>query len=501
MNRCGGFRGAAAFVGVLALSSASLSSAQEIGPDDFRISDAGPDGDTGFFATFPAVAHNSMDNQWLVVWQGRELVAPASVEDEIFGQLLDVDGNEIGVNDFRISTMGPEGSPLFSAFTPSVAHNPVDNEYLVVWWGNDGTGSMATTEMEVFGQLLDAGGDEIGPDDFRISDMGPDGDIAFGAGAFNDGPHVVHNPVSNEYLVVWQGDDDTGALVDDELEIFGQRLDASGNEIGVNDFRISDMGPDGDPSSDAVRPDVAHNPISNEYLVVWQGDDSTGGLATNEAEIFCQRLDASGDEIGVNDFRISDMGPDGDPEFNAQGPAVAHSGVDNEYLVVWWGDEITATLVTDELEVFGQRLDADGNEIGANDFRISQAGPDGDPDFLVANVGVAHSGVDNSYLVTWQGTVTVSPLFEFEAIGQFLRADGTEFGPNDFQISDMGPAGDGDFAARTPWVAHSDVSNESLVVWWGNEDAPPLAQFENEIYGQRVLGEFTTAVREGEVYR
>jgi hypothetical protein len=61
---------------------------------------------------------------------------------------------------------------------------------------------------------------EIGPNDFRISDMGPDGDTAFRA---------VHaalptNPRPDEYLVIWEGDDDTGTLVDDENEIFGQLL-------------------------------------------------------------------------------------------------------------------------------------------------------------------------------------------------------------------------------------------------------------------------------------
>ena len=28
----------------------------------------------------------------------------------------------------------------------------------------------------------------------------------------------------DQYLVVWHGDDDVGGLVDEELEIFGQRL-------------------------------------------------------------------------------------------------------------------------------------------------------------------------------------------------------------------------------------------------------------------------------------
>ena len=58
---------------------------------------------------------------------------------------------------------------------------------------------------------------EVGTNDFRISDMGPDGDATFGGGF----PAVAYNPTANEYLVVWSGSDNTGALVTGELEIFG----------------------------------------------------------------------------------------------------------------------------------------------------------------------------------------------------------------------------------------------------------------------------------------
>jgi hypothetical protein len=50
--------------------------------------------------------------------------------------------------------------------------------------------------------------------------MGPDGNASFDAG----NPAVAYNPSADEYLVVWEGDDDTGTLVDEEVEIFGQLL-------------------------------------------------------------------------------------------------------------------------------------------------------------------------------------------------------------------------------------------------------------------------------------
>ena len=54
-------------------------------------------------------------------------------------------------------------------------------------------------------------------------------------------------------------------------------------------------------------------------------------------------------EIGANDFRISDLGPDGDPSFDASSAAVTANGQGNEYLVVWSGDDSTQELVDDEL--------------------------------------------------------------------------------------------------------------------------------------------------------
>src|SRR3989304_5491550 len=158
---------------------------------------------------------------------------------------------------------------------------------------------------------------------------------------------------------------------------------AAGVDVGANDFRISDMGPDGNTSFGAFNPAVAYNRVNNEYLVVWQGDDDTAPLVDNELEIFGQRIDAApGAQLGTNDFGIRHMGPNGDTSFVAVGPAVAYNRVNNQYLVVWHGDDNTAPLVAGEFEIFGQRIDAaTGAELGGNDFRVSDMGPDGNTSF------------------------------------------------------------------------------------------------------------------------
>ena len=439
----------------------------EIGANDFRISDMGPDGDVAFSALGASVAYNPTADEYLVVWRGEDM---GDQEWEVFGQRIEGStGTEVGENDFRISDMGPDGDGAFGASSASVAYNPSADEYLVVWRGDDDTGSLVDNELEIFGQRLDGStGTEVGANDFRISDMGPDGDPSFDA----EWTSVAYNPSADEYLVVWFGSDDTGTLVDNEREIFGQRLDGStGAEVGLNDFRISDMGPAGVGFS-AVNPSVAYNPTANEYLVVWRGLDTP---VLRDFEIFGQRLDGStAAEVGLNDFRISDMGPDGSTSYGAATPSVAYNPSADEYLVVWFGGEAD-TRAFEELDIFGQRLDGStAAEVGANDFRIS------DEEDGARELSVAYNLTANEYLVVWGGTALASR--KLEIFGQRIDGStGAEVGPNDFRISDM--AG----FALAPSVAYNPSADEFLVVWDGVDDTGSLENGEVEIFGQRIV--------------
>ena len=121
---------------------------------------------------------------------------------------------------------------------------------------------------------------QIPPDDFRISDMGtlgPGGDFTA------DFVHVAYNPLDNEYLVVWAGDDDVNGNVDNEFEIFAQRIDAAtGAELGANDFRISDMGDD-NLFFGATVPRVVFNVAREEYLVVGRGTTTSAAWSTSRS--------------------------------------------------------------------------------------------------------------------------------------------------------------------------------------------------------------------------
>ncbi len=466
----------------------------EVGANDFRISSVGGTGNGDVDAAEPAVAYNSVDNQYLVVWEADDIDVPGILpgENEIFGQLLDgVDGSEIGV-DFRISDAGGTGNQDVAAGDPSVAYNSIDNEYLVVWRADDiDVPGIIDEEFEVFGQRLSPDGSEVGTNDFRISDINGNGVLSEG----DVEPEVAYNSTDNEYLVVWATEDtDTAGIVAGEVEVFGQRLAADGAELGANDFRISDAGGDGNPDIEASEPDVAYNVVDNLYLVVWDGNDTdTPGIIENESEIFGQLINAvDGSEVGVNDFRISDVGGDG-TNTDAREPTVAHNNLDNEFLVVWEADDTdTPGVQESEDEVFGQRLNGtDGSEVGPNDFIISNAGGIGvDTSFDVDDAEVAYNPLNNEYLVVWEADDSDIPGIvdnEEEIYGQRVAADGTPIGFNDFRISDSGGTGSSDTGAEIPAVMYNPAADEYLVVWEGDDtDQPGVFEGESEIYGQRI---------------
>lgn len=405
-----------------------------------RLSFIGTDGIGELSAYSADITYNETNNEFFIVWSANELVAGLAVNDEveIYGQRVNAaTGTRIG-DSIRLSDMGPDGDFTYAAFFPSVVFNKKNNEYFVVWAGDDNSGLLANGEAEIFGQRVNAAGEEMGGD-VRYSDMGPDGDIDFEA----RDPDVSYSEERNEYLIVWVGDDNTPPLVDDEFEVFGQRVNAeTGAEIG-EDIQLSDMGVPGQTIFLVSNPAVAYNIIDNEFFVVWEGDDATGFL-TGEFEIYGQRVDATtGFKIG-DDIRLSDMGANGLSGFDAGSPSINYNINNNEYLVVWHGDDDTSTLVNNEFEIYSQRVNSsNGNEIGL-DTRLSDMGTDGDINFFAAYPVSSFNANSNQYFVIWRGDDNVFPSVDddIQLFGQILSGPATVFFANASQqiTEDIGSA-------------------------------------------------------------
>jgi hypothetical protein len=94
--------------------------------------------------------------------------------------------------------------------------------------------------------------------------------------------------------VAWYGD--SPPLANDENEVYGRFLSATGVGLGVQHMRLSDMGPDGNYQYRAANPAIFISPAAygfpTYYYVFWEGDDNIPPLVNEEFEIFYQALDA-----------------------------------------------------------------------------------------------------------------------------------------------------------------------------------------------------------------
>ncbi|NOK61669.1 MAG: hypothetical protein GFH27_549313n77 [Chloroflexi bacterium AL-W] len=422
----------------------------EVGENDFRISDMGPDEVWPYSAYWSSVVYNSTNHEYLVVWTGDNGESP-NINQDIYGQRIDAaTGAEIGEDDFRISHKVPDGGVGYSFLYHDVVYNSDLNEYLVVWSGGSFDDSTRFTNKGVFGQRLDGEtGAEVGIDDFRIDQT------LDNTGSYPFSPVITYNNRNNEYIVVW-----SGAYEGPGNSLFSRRLAINGSPIG-EDNSVIKRG----VLSGSYEYNVAYNPIENEYLVVWS--DSRNIQGRLRGEIFGQRLDGlTGTLVGVTAFRVSDQVSDFQ-KLDAGRPSIAYNSRDNEYLVTWM-TYFDDRPDNNQVSVLGQRLDGtNGTEIGNNDFSV------GGDIYSISNTAIIYQDNDNTYFVTWSGFDQSRDLLLY---GQQVNAIGQEFGVDDFLIGN----GSGFFA-----IAYNNVGREYLVTWTnsiliGEDD------YENDIFGQRL---------------
>jgi hypothetical protein len=271
----------------------------------------------------PAVAYNHRDQEFLVVWHNNRPFA----DDDIYAQRVSLDGHLLswfnvtqGVpsseranpavaynstqNDYlvvyedysstygvwdvrarRVDHTGPQGDEFFiKAFTtydeqnPSVAYNthPMHDEFLVVF---ERSTQISPLDFDIQGQLVagTAGGAPGGVELIK----GPF-DIAVEPGvAWNDDPDVAYNLNRNEYLVVYTRDASLG--VDGTApDIYGRRITAGGVALAVQAIDTTGMAQH-QPAVAAYRLNSDH-----PYLVVYTD------LADPVGSVFGRMVDGNG---------------------------------------------------------------------------------------------------------------------------------------------------------------------------------------------------------------
>ena len=344
-------------------------------------------------ASEPVVAYDRKTNSYLVAYVADGVAFAGEVE--VLAQRIEADGGTRG-SPIQVSDIGEDADLDRGPVGPiAIAHNGDDDQFLVAWSGDD----LADDEFEIEARRLGAPGNPIGAEIAVSTTLGAERDA--------HSPSVTYNPESRDYLVVWE-DDGFGA--DEETEVFGQRVNSAGVPVGGDDFRISQTGPDGLAELSATLPSAAANTKSGDYLVAFSATLSTAG----DREIKIQPLDPDGGAIVGDDIRISDAGPEGDPNRDAIAPRVAFSPSARQFLVAYAADDLG---VDDEFEVYAQRVGADGSERGDNDVRVSQIGPEGNPDVGVGPappppVGIAVNNQLSEWVVSYWGEGAADEIFD-----------------------------------------------------------------------------------------
>lgn len=358
-----------------------------------------------------ACAYNSLPyrNEYIVTWQDRR----SGTDYNIYAVILDSSGDPVFPEIWVCDSVDNQ-------LAPSVAHNWLNDEYLIVWEDRQ-----SGTDYDIFAQLVDGEtGLRIGSN-FSISSV-IDRDERV--------PRVIYNDLEDDYLVVWDEESVGG-----DTDIIGQILDGDGTPIG-GPFVICDY------SGDQQYPAVAFNSTYDEYLIVWMDFR----YSPSESDVFGQIVDATGALVGsdfeVNadsddqDFPAATYNPDTDtylvvwedywypdPDIWAQElysdglpcldpfditpntayqrkPAICYNTVESRYLVAWEDDWYAPW------DIFMQKLDVYAQLVG--------------PNRLVSDVSATHiepavcaNTLFGEYLVTWSAQLSG----DYDILGQLLH--------------------------------------------------------------------------------
>jgi len=242
--------------------------------------------------------------------------------------------------------------------------------------------------------------------------------------------------------------------INSRWDIKGQIITASGAPTGTVFTIATRPDPSGYPT-DQQNPAVTYNLEDDEYLVVWQDSYRDGYPYITPDDVYGVRLSRSGAQLGGY-IAISVAAN------YQQNPAVVYDSNARQYLVVWEDSR------SDGWDIYGQRLGSVGNLIGGNCALVTAAGEQRFPD-------LAYNSQDQVYLLTWQ---------DHRGSDWDIYAERVQ--PNcqprpEFTISTVG----GD--QQLPAVVYSPQKNEYLIVWQDKRGG----EANEDIYGQRVAADDT----------
>jgi hypothetical protein len=206
---------------------------------------------------------------------------------------------------------------------------------------------------------------------------------------------------------------------------------------------------------DDMYPDVAYNSQDDEYLVVFEWEDTGGGSGRDLASV---RVDANGQaSYSPQGVAISGL-------YTDTRPAVAYNPTNNTYLAVW-----ERSPDSDGTKgIRGVILNSGGAVSGTEFYIVDWSGDQRYPD-------VAYSAAMDRYLVVWEDNYGSFPEPP-DVYGASLDSSGSD---RQFRyISGSTPGNQ-----ILPAVAANDANGRWLVMW---SDSRDYATTGYDVYGQQV---------------
>lgn len=312
----------------------------------------------------PAVAYNWKRDEYLVVWENYDHLGSRLFS--INAQLINGQGGLI--SGFEVA---PDNQYPNRRQWPSVAYDPVNDRYLVVW-EYDYSGTL--DDYDIHGIFINWDGPISGMQQFSISNWG----------ANQRHPKVAYADGQKEFTIVWWNDYSTVPI-----NISGRRMKAvDGSFVSPgSDFTISH------DTEVRIYPRIAYNSARNEYLVVYD----------NEQDVFATRFNGAGQALSGGEFVIA--GWPGEEIY----PSVAACQETDQYLVAWQNNQpdIYVRFVKGDGTV-------DGGPLHLDYTSLEETEP---------QVGCNAAG--NQFLVVWEQQFTVNAGLESGSRGQLINTDKT----------------------------------------------------------------------------
>jgi len=311
----------------------------------------------------PSVAYNWKHDEYLVVWHNNW-----GGNRDIYAQRISGKGELLSW--FAVGPTAPSNPYPNDRIQPSVAYDPVNDRYLVVWmYDTPGDGS----NWDIHGVFVNWDGPIQGLHQFNICDWTTS----------QWTPKVVYSRTEEEFMIVWFTDHPTVPGY-----ISGRRMTASDATFPTSgsDFTISD------PAQIRINQALAYNLARNEYLVVY--DDTQ--------DVFASRFTGTGLPLGGGEFSIATW-----PGAETRPAVAACSGTD-QYLVAWENNQpdIYARFVKGDGSL-------DGGPLQLESTSVDEIEPQ-----------VACNAAGNQFLAVWQQQFS-SATGPYGVWGQFVNPDKT----------------------------------------------------------------------------